>query len=248
MNEEEPHEIFNRTDPHSVIQMVTNRFAEAMLSIPEDILSLSETDLVEKYFNSATGVPVVLAKLRVAFWKEYDYQLKKKFGGRIVIAKLVCGICGDRAFFKEVLDKPHALAFLLMRPAEYWNAIEEISQICLPEMRRIMLMREMINEKTGTPDYKLLDLKFKIFQYIDARIHGGFTQKVENKNLNVNVEATPEQLEQFKSVEEIDKRLAELERDKAQEALPPGEPPLEILPVQRVVQEAGRVTDMRYKE
>lgn len=239
--------IFDTTNPRSLINRVSAALAKTIGEIPKEYFSMPESELVAKvYVNSKPPgkPPTTDCMLKVALWKKL-----KDIDGTMTMDKFCDGVCSV-GHFRNFISRDHGrLAYIFSPPNDYSYALLEIEQYTIPEMRRIMHMEEVVNAKTGVPDYKLLELKFKIFQYIDTRIHGAAVQRheVESKNLNVDVKATPKELG-FKSVEEIDKRLAELERDKAQEALLPGEPPLEILPVQRVVQEAGRVTDMRYKE
>lgn len=238
--------VLDRKNPKSLINLASPHFAKIIDDIPEEYFLMPETDLIQKVYG--LKVPEIDSKLRLSLWREYDDQLKASFIGKLSIPRIVRGLC-HASYFNKVLCEPGRVAFLLCQPAEYWTALEDILHLGISEMRRIMELKEQVNGKTGLVDTKLLDLKFKIWQHVDARQRGAITQRIEQRsqNLNVSMKATTEDLDKFRSVEDIDKRLLELEADKL---LQPGQLPEPeiVLPVERVVREAGRVNDLRFKD
>lgn len=176
-------------------------------------------------------------ELRLSFWEEYNSRFESMTPMRI--NKIVSGICSISNFYDEICNDPGRLTFIITEPARTQNRMKYVFHLSLQEMLKVIKMKEEINVKTGTTDTKLMDIKYKIFEYLDQRLHGSLIQRVEQKSLNVNVEATPEQIG-MQSMEEIDKRLEQLESENVLTLSAPKES-FDML--EKVKQEAGRVSE-----
>jgi len=100
----------------------------------------------------------------------------------------------------------------------------------------------LYNAKTGLPDAQLLTVKQKIYEYVDQRMHGSIIQRqqIDQRSLNVNVDATPEQVSATpESMDELDKKIKALELELAQAPSLP--PPVEVLPVESVTENVKTV-------
>lgn len=231
----------DRRNPKSIINCVTGKYQALIENVADDLLEMPETELSRLCFGKH-GPDENWARLKINFWREYEAS-QKEFGGKVDFRNVGKGVCGERHLLKLFTEDHARFAFILSRPLEYATQMEDLHALAINEMRSILTMEVGYDPETMLPDTKLLQAKIQIFKYVDSKQKGAPVIKTEStqKNLNVNVEATPEDLQKFKSVEEIDERLKELER-LANQALPPGTNLLdvtEVLPTDRSVSHNG---------
>lgn len=230
----------DRRNPKSIINCVTPKYQQLIEALPDELLELPETELCFKAFGSMTP-DENWSRLKINFWREYD-TAQKDFGGKIDFKEVARGVCGEKHLAKLFQSHPDNFAYLLSRPIEYATQMDDLHGLAIREMRQILEMKVGFDAESGLPDTKLLQAKIQIFKYVDSKQKGAPIQKIETnsvqKNLNVNVEATPEEISRFKTLEEVDRRLRELEQQ-APLALVEAKAIVDVLPVDRSVSHNG---------
>jgi len=177
---------------------------------------------------------------RLSFWTEYNTSkdLQKKFS----MERVMSGVCSPFYYKHTILKKPRLMAYIAYPPTNYLlfmknmlykgqhrmkeiMSVSAISQV--PVMDRVT--KEQAVDKNGDLvtkteiDIKLANMQLKTFALIDNRVKGAIVQKVkiENKNLNVNVDANQILDAAPTTVIDIDKQLQaiDIEMSKTEEML-----------------------------
>jgi len=203
--------VWDENDPRSVIRIVSESFREKMLAVPEDMRVQDESHLR----NICKPTPT-LNQVRLMFWLEMTRHAMD--GGKFVMANAYRGVCTS-AMFENYLANPKNLAFILCPPTNYTSRIYEALDVGLAGLRKILDYED--TDKKGKMNLKLLEMKMKITMYLDARVNGGFTQKVQidQKSVNLNMDQkvltnASKEVQQAVlngDITAIDKRLHELE-------------------------------------
>lgn len=236
-------DFFDLSNPQHFINLVPASIREAVLRIPPELFELTERQLILRTFKAE--VPDDLdSELRISFWDEYNDKFTDM--KPMLIENIIKGICSRANFNSVILKNPYRTLYMVTEISVIKNRLKHAFHLHLNEMVRIGKMKEEINAKTGTTDTKLLDLKFKIFEYLDQRLHGSLIQRtqtqIEQKSVNVNINTTIES--QPQTPEAIDMEIQKLEQELSQhQALPPAQPaePIQML-MDKIQQEAGRVS------
>ncbi len=146
----------------------------------------------------------ILNRLRIAFWREYERAQSTKT--MMLLANITSGIVSYQVFKKHFESHATRMAFIITPPQDYDTVIAEMFSIGLEQMRDILVSPHV--DEQGKINTRLADVKIRIVESLHSRIKGGVVQRVEQKNLNVNVNKESNQA--LQSMEDIDKRLAEL--------------------------------------
>lgn len=165
-----------------------------MKNIPEELLIEDEVEL-KKRFNPT---PIHYA-LKKKLWSRF-YEVQKTGEFRIKLIELYDGICTDAYFFQTILKNPVVVAWLTAPPVDYHAMIEEAFRFSFEKVRDGILNMP-ITEKTAP-------ILLKAFQYFADRHLGPVVQRIESKNLNVEVDGN-KPIEQV-DPHEIDAKLREL--------------------------------------
>lgn len=229
------HPYFDLQTPNHFINLVPGSVRNQILLIPHELLALSEDSLIIKAYKDATPSDLDYG-LRLSFWEEYEDCFKDLKS--MNMSKVCKGLCSYRHFIDTIIYDPIRLTFIITEPAISKQRLKYGYHLSLQEMIKIIKRKEEVNIKTGTTDTKLMDIKFKIFEYLDQRLHGSLIQRQEVKSLNVNVEATAEQVGYPTTTEEIDKQLRALELELGKQSLPPAR---DVSIMENVIKDAGRL-------
>lgn len=168
-------------------------------------------------------------RLRVSFWQEYDRAQAK--GRPMNMSMVYGGICSREYWEQCYLKFAEKVAWLMTPPASYSIAMEEALIYAIEQMRDIL---EMPNEDpvTGKLNFKLMELKAKIYESVHIRVKGAPVQRVENKTMSLNVNTSEKQVAEammLNSMDEIRHRMKQLEkREKAALNLPAEKPTIVI--------------------
>ena len=195
----------DRTNPRSVINLVANEVGKVIENLPEEMTGLDESELKKIIAVKKEKLLPTDHRLRVSFWKEYSRaQIEKD---KIYSIKVYSGICSREYWEKYILTNPSKVAWITCPPVNFTKALDECLLLGINELRAILEVPNL--NRAGFIDPKILDAKLRALMFIDAKLHGSIVQKVETKNLNVNVETqVPE--EKKMSVEELDAKIHEL--------------------------------------
>lgn len=184
------------SNPESLINLLPPYLANPIKAIPESVLLMNEDDLYK-----AGKCGVIESKLRQAFWMEYNHSLlgKKK---QMAVSNIFTGIC-SKSYLRDCFSNSFKLAYILRPPANLKVALHEMLEIGLSQLRDILVLPH-IDEK-GKFDAAHASLKLKAMETIMSRLMGGVVQRVEQKNLNVSVDASPKDIEA--EIQELEDKL-----------------------------------------
>lgn len=239
---QEAPQFFDLENPQHFANLVPASLKQKILAIPAELLMLTEQKLIAQIYK-AEPPDDLHYELRLAFWEEYEARFEKC--EKMSIAKMCRGICHPNYFLHELSLNSAILTFIITEPTITKNRMKYAYHLSLNEMLKTLKRVEQVSAKTGLIDSKLMELKFKIFEYVDQRLHGSLIQRQETKSINVNVKAEPEQVGLPATADEIDKRLKELEVELLEAARPtqPAQLPQASTIMEKVVYEAGRVSE-----
>lgn len=175
---------FDQTDPRSIFNLLPQFLQQAASQVADDIWELSEDEL-SKQLEVSGEVPTEYYRLRIAFWDEYD-RVQRMLESKLDVSRVTWGVCSVVTLMKWSRSNHLLLAWLLRPPPAYTLLLKEIHSLSLKNQLEVMKM-PLTNER-GNPNVKLIEAQLKIFQHMDIRLKGGFIQRIEQKNLNVNVD------------------------------------------------------------
>lgn len=185
--------------------------------MPPEYLDVDEETLRVTIWGKYGIIPQGLNMLRLGFWKEYDRVLNSSTA-EFSTERVYAGVCGPGYFYK-IMKEHKMVAWILCRPSSYKELLEEGLSYSLLELRKILELPTL--DKNGKVNKTILENKIKIFALLDARKHGAFVQRMEQKNLNISADAKDvrQALDQL-SAEEIDRKIAMLEKKDGKKSLP----------------------------
>lgn len=170
-------------------------------AIPKSMMDLGQEELKENAkFSDYEEM------LRISFWEEYRRAVR--MGTKMTLANIYGGICTKNRF--EICCKnSFKLAFLIQPPKEVQVALEHLLDIGLDEMKSIL--RATIYDKKGNIEPRMAHVKLKVLEMVMARRRGVLTTRSEvvSKNLNVNIDKTPNN--KTLTLDEINAKIKELE-------------------------------------
>jgi hypothetical protein len=174
--------------------------------IPQTFFEMDEEELAA---NTPSGrFTAKETKLRLSFWREF-YKAQESNGVLSELA-IVRGICSQRHFRERILTDPIKFTYILTPPPDYMLTLEETLGTLMHKLRDVADLPT--RDEDGKPIYKNIELMLKVFPHIDNRVKGAAIQRIESKSLSVttNIKDVPN------SMEDIDRRIAELEKSAPQ--------------------------------
>lgn len=207
-------EIFNVDNPYSIVNVVTDRVREAIRLVPDELHDLTEGELKMKCRPTGTDY-----SLRVSFWREYERICST--GRRVMDNRSVFGgICSERYFYMKFLTDEVKVAWLV-RPIQTYQ--KEMESILNRGTQRLWELMEMdITDKTGKKvDPRRAEVLLKVIAEVSNRVKGMAVQRLQkdSRSLKVSVAVPPKPV-QVETVEQLQRRIAELEAAKPGRALP----------------------------
>jgi hypothetical protein len=171
--------------------------------------------------------------IRLHFWREYDINSEKGFT-QIRPVTVFAGVM-DEYLFNLCMDTPAKVAWMLCPIIAYDTRLKEALAFSTEQMREILEMPSI--DGKGKLNTALISLKMRIHNMLDVKINGLAVQRIEQKNLNVNVPGsglTPPDLLMKDDMAYLRKKLRELElyEEKAAKGLIPGPKPKEDIVIE----------------
>lgn len=205
-----PVDLWERSEPRAMINLVPPALQQAFMTAAmgaSDLFCGDERTLLKKLRESERTPTPTDNRLRLAFWMEYDRAQSLMKNMRV--DNIFAGICTRNYFYGNYLANPAKVAWLLMPPTSYVVKMEETLDFGLDQLRDILEIPH------GTSNVKLMELKAKIVAMVDLRVKGAVPLKIDQRNMNINVATTAEQVSKIAmggTMAELDVRLKELER------------------------------------
>ncbi len=196
--------------------------------LPERFEALSDYELHQAVKDSTRLRPQQALAIKTAFWHEYERCIEEKLP-QIQLNRAVKGITTIAAFKYLIDQEPQFLAWLLRPLREYTSRVKHLHSLAMDELDNILAMSHDSVDRFGNKivDTKLLALKVKIYELIDARINGAFVQKIEQKSLNMNVNANANERttevanEAATDMQALDNKIKELHKQMERISSPP---------------------------
>lgn len=160
--------------------------------------------------DNGTGPNPTDNRLRLKFWDEYDKAQAQT--SKMNMGNVYLGVCSAPYFYQRFLMVPEKVAWMMCVPANYAVKMEEALAFGIEQMRDILAQPHVL--PNGKVDSKLAELKAKIVAMMDIRVKGATVQKIEQKNMNLNVMTTDADVARRiteNTMEGIEKKLKELE-------------------------------------
>lgn len=222
--------ILDKTDPRSLINLVPEFLVQDIERIPPEWLNQDEQDLIPLVFagrpkttHAGANRPTATeCRIRMNFWLEYTRAQSTM--SRMVMKNVYAGAC-SQGLWAQLCGQKNILAFILCIPHDYMRAMEEMLNMGITEMRKIL--EYPLEDAQGRFDAKLADVKFKIFQGIEMRLKGSIIQRAEIKTANFHAHQqapTPGP----KSMDELDAKIKNME-ERVTKQLPPAAEIVDIL-------------------
>lgn len=192
---------FDLNNPRSLASIVTPTFRELMLNLPAEYLGHDEADYIKTVGqNNITGTD---KSIRMAFWLEYERAQSKQV--RMELTRCYEGCASDDYFYK-MIKNPRRLGFLLIPPKGYVIACKTALYYATVALQKIVDDFLAADKR----DAKMADTVMKVFKILDDRINGAVVQRVDQRNVNVNMNQSAGELETSASMEELQKKLDNL--------------------------------------
>jgi hypothetical protein len=166
------------------LNMLPAFMQEKVALLPATLFELSESELKDRLFGDEAPSQVHQL-LRQGFWDEYDRCQRHKIH-MLDAYRIIHGVCSLGYFTNRFLAEPENMAWLIVAPTDYIKQMKEILQMGTSQFREIVAMPN--TNMDGSPNTKLMDIKFKIIQHVDMRLKGAIIQRIDQRNINVNVD------------------------------------------------------------
>jgi hypothetical protein len=190
-------------NPRSVISLTSEipTFQAALKELLTECPDYLEMELPE--LQRMVDPTFTLSRLRLSFWNEYENAIQHN--RKMKISKIIAGVCTETLFKKKVLPDHKKLAYLLSPPKDYMLTVKEALDAGLDNLRAIVTAK-VLDEK-GQLNAKAADVVLKAIALLDMRVKGAIVQRIDQRNLNVNVSNPSREVAQ--SVEELDRQIEE---------------------------------------
>lgn len=193
---------FDLENKKSMINLVPKYLREYAVVLPQKYFEMTEDELKRECFPTVVtvdGAQICEAtdearRLRLSFWDEYDRACR--YGEKMEMTRVTSGICGQSWFNKKFISNQKLLAWMLTPPSGYVALLSDILELSGRRLLEIVKL-PLERDAKGNWDTKLMTLQKSIYERADNRLKGAiaqiFNQTVDQRNLNVNVQATPGQ-------------------------------------------------------
>lgn len=203
---------FDKANPTSLYNLVPPSVQEALERSKNKFLHDQSPESLRRNIRHTTEYETV-RRVRQSFWLEYNRAIDA--GRKMQMTRVWQGITLSSGEFYNYLKHEHFAAFILTRPVVQEVAERELLELAHYRMREILEVSPI--DEDGNLNPYAAKVQIELYKHIDERVQGGVVKKVsvqsEQKNLNVNInqEQITLQPDQFKKMEEIQQRLAEIE-------------------------------------
>lgn len=193
---------FDYDNPLALINLVPPLVRAAIENAPITVFSMTEAD-IEQHMTPS----VELSRLRMALWR--NIATAQQTTAEIEIKDICTGSKLTIYQVQRLLRDSHAVAYVLCPLPNYQDAMEEMLMKATHEMRRVLQIPHI--DIDGMVDHKLLKLKYEIYNMLDQRAHGAYTQKLNiTTNSGGGSMSDPTKPYSMKDIEQIDKKIERL--------------------------------------
>ena len=177
--------------PKLVPPTIFAHFAEMREKRPE-LFEMDENELEALLKEEGRRPSATDNQLRMRFWLEYDAASARN--RQMEFWRVYSGVCPVEHLHKNVFKRPHTMAWILCPPVSYMSKLEEVLNFGVNELRDIMAHAH-VDPISGKINTRLAEIKLKALMFLDIRVKGAITQKIEqtNKSISLTMQANEEQ-------------------------------------------------------
>lgn len=163
----------------------------------------------EDFLNSAVRPDEHLKVMKMHFWDKLERAVvdKQQMSDFDVYGGII-----PRDMYDQIVDqKSLVVCWLCKRPISYEARLRIILEGGVEKMKDIMNLP--LRDEDGNVNLKAANLVMNAFKLLDLRTHGAYLQRIEEKSFQVHSTAKEERerVEANASIEEIDRKILELE-------------------------------------
>jgi len=217
------------------LRLLPKFVADRVRAAPTTWWDKSEAEIVRETWPEHNSPDDVCARLRIALWDEYDRCFRFKLGA-LDFERCLRGICTIGYFRSRILSDFGKLAFLCTAPPVYENQVRLLHQKGLSELQKILALPNEYPD--GTADSKIADVKRRIYESLDMRLKGAVIQRIDQRNINVNIDGDPSMAgdapkpDEMLAMDEIEAEIRKLEETSARLSIPGGGAALGVIDVE----------------
>lgn len=179
------------------LSLLTPGMANHFSKIPQNLMDIEECKL--KQLAHPTELEEML---RESFWREIR-RVSMDLKDQVRPVNIYGGIC-TKIHFYTVLGTPEKAALILRCPPSHKEKSEYI--ISKGTAKLMEVLEGKVLYPNGHIDAKATKAILDVVAYFESRVRGSVTQKIESKNLNVEVKRS----EPAVSMKELDQKLASM--------------------------------------
>lgn len=202
---------YNKQDPRSLFNLLPPTLQETLLKTQNCFLNDLSDESIRKNIKETPEYKLV-RKIRTSFWHEYDNALDT--GRKMQMTRIWQGITQNSGEFWRIMKQDHFAVYVFTKPTN-----KDVQERMLLEMsydRLEEILSAPVTKKDGSLDAFGAKVIVDLWDKLNERVHGSVVKRVhvqsEQKNLNVNIDAT--KTDQITSkltrAEDLNKRLMEL--------------------------------------
>jgi len=206
--------VWDQPESRTILNLVPDTFRMALIAASAaqpQYFGLDERTLWKLLRSHRAEPTQVDNQLRVKFWLEYECANEER--RKMNLLRVYSGICSHAYFYTRLVHSPGKLAWIITHPMNYEAKLEESLSYAVERMRDYLEID--IEEYPHAQRIKLMELQAKIYAMLDMRKRGAYTQKIEQKNMSLNVSTTAKELSQVMAndtMEQLDLKIKELEK------------------------------------
>lgn len=224
MAEERPTAVYE-DEPLSLLSLLEGKLRDAVLRVSPEMQRWDEKELATHGGVSYTRTDHAL---RASFWREYDKAcaLGRE---RITVKSIIAGICSETYFYERFLNEPARVAWMVLPHSVYAKEMEAI--LHRGTQRLWELMEMPIRDKDGRVDPRRAEALLKVIQEVQNRVRGMAVQRVEKKEVSLQMKAPSTKAIPVESMEDLQRRLTELEGARPATLTLPSSEPVDVVVV-----------------
>lgn len=199
--------------PQSVLHGLPDGLRAQILSLPPELIALSEQELE----IGAGGISRQDRRVRLNFWQEYEKATQEARSLNLKAVAQDTGLPSWAIYEEKLYQNAGLLAWLMRPPATYVLQVREAQELGLNRLHEILSLpiKTTVTKKNKSGEVKIEEkinvgvalLILNAFRLVDQRLMGGYTQK----QVNVNVDAGQAPPGGSINMATLDEKLKELE-------------------------------------
>lgn len=203
------HVLLDPSDPFSVINLMPVVMRSALEYLDKSLLSVPEKELSEM-----AKPDLLLRRFRASFWEEY--VVAKKYRRKMVLKKILNGLCTREYFLDNFVADHKKLAFLLKPPIHEADRIKDIMEVSLSRVQEFLHLSpirktvkkkydkdgNLVSEDTDERiDVSYINAVQRISESSVSRIHGSVVQRVSIQKEESPDDKRPAPVDELKYIE-----------------------------------------------